>query len=70
MGTEPCLYFILLNHMLLLADSAWMRDGCALSPSQLQGELVSFMFLFTKLRIHSRDAAEIKADLWVTHGQM
>lgn len=69
MGTEPRLYFMLLNHTLLLADAAWMHAGCAVSPSQgMQGELVSFMFLFTKLRISSGDAAQIKADLRVTHG--
>lgn len=65
------LYLILLNYLLLLTHAAWMHAGCAVSPSQgIQGELVSFMFLFTKLRISSGDAAQIKADLWVTHGQM
>lgn len=70
MGTESCLCFILPNHTLLLADAAWMHAGCAVSPSQgMQGELVLFMFLFTKPRRSSGDAAEIKADLLVTHGQ-
>lgn len=71
MGTEPHVYLILLNYLLLLADAAWMHAGCAVSPTQgMQGELVSFMFLFTKLRISSGGTAQIKADLWVTHGQM
>lgn len=46
MGTEPCLYFILLSHTLLLPDVAWMHAGCAVSPSQGDAGRISLIHVF------------------------